>query len=80
MKSTKGATRYAKALLELSIEQNKLAITEANMNYLIQVNNDVKEFHTLIHSPIINADKKIKAFAHCHLHKTYYGGNFPIQK
>jgi F-type H+-transporting ATPase subunit delta len=62
MKSTKGATRYAKALLELSIEQNKLAITEANMNYLIQVNNDVKEFHTLIHSPIINADKKIKAF------------------
>jgi F-type H+-transporting ATPase subunit delta len=27
------------------------------------VNNEVKEFHRLIHSPIINADKKISAFA-----------------
>lgn len=63
MKSTKGATRYAKALLELAIEQNKLDTVEANMSYLSQVNNEVKEFHTLVNSPVINADKKMSAFA-----------------
>ena len=63
MKSTKGATRYAKALLELAIEQNKLDTVEANMSYLSQVNNEVNEFHTLVNSPVINADKKMSTFA-----------------
>ncbi len=61
MKSTKVASRYAKALLELAIEQNKVEAVLGDMNFLFQAT-DSREFELLIASPIINASKKISIF------------------
>jgi len=62
MRSSKGAARYAKALLELAIEQNKLEAIAADMNYLLLVNDENKDFHIVLNSPVINSDKKIEIF------------------
>jgi len=62
MKGTKAASRYAKALLELAIEQNKLDRIAADMAYLAQVNHDEKDFAILLNSPVVKADKKIAIF------------------
>ena len=62
MKGTKAASRYAKALLELAIEQNKLDLVAADMAYLTQVNAESAEFAVLLNSPIINSHKKISIF------------------
>lgn len=62
MKGTKAASRYAKALLELAIEQNKLDLVAADMSYLTQVNAESAEFAVLLNSPIINSQKKIAVF------------------
>ena len=62
MRSSKGAARYAKALLELAIEQNKLDVIAADMKYLLLVNDENKDFHIVLNSPVINSDKKIEIF------------------
>lgn len=62
MKSTKVAARYAKALLELAIEQKKVDSILGDMQFLLQTNNEAREFELLIASPIIKADKKISIF------------------
>jgi F-type H+-transporting ATPase subunit delta len=62
MKSTKAASRYAKALLELAIEQNKVEAVAADLNYLSEVNAETKEFAILLKSPVINSAKKIAIF------------------
>jgi F-type H+-transporting ATPase subunit delta len=62
MKSTKVASRYAKALLELAIENKKVDSVLGDMHFLLQTNNEAREFELLIASPIINADKKIAVF------------------
>lgn len=62
MKSTKSASRYAKALLELAIEQNSLEQVASDMKYLLEVNNETKDFQIVLSSPIINSDKKIEIF------------------
>lgn len=62
MKGTKAASRYAKALLELAIEQNKLDKIAADMAYLAKVNHDEKDFAVLLNSPVVKADKKIAIF------------------
>lgn len=62
MKSTKGASRYAKALLELAIEQNKVEQVAADLKYLESVNAETKEFQILLKSPVINSSKKIAIF------------------
>lgn len=63
MKSTKAASRYAKALLELAIEQNKVDVIAADMKYLAQVNDETPDFQVLLKSPVINTPKKIAIFA-----------------
>lgn len=63
MKSTKSASRYAKALLELAIEQNNVDQIASDLKYLEQVNADTKEFKILLNSPLINSDKKIAIFS-----------------
>ncbi len=63
MKSTKVAVRYAKALLELAIENNKVDAILGDMNYLLSANAETKDFQQLLKSPIIKADKKIAIFA-----------------
>lgn len=62
MKSTKVATRYAKALLELAIEQKKVDSVLGDMQFILQVNNDTKDLELLFASPIIKTDKKIAIF------------------
>lgn len=62
MKSTKVAVRYAKALLELAIENKNVDSVLGDMQFLLQVNNDTPDFEMLIASPVINADKKLDIF------------------
>jgi F-type H+-transporting ATPase subunit delta len=58
MKSTKVASRYAKALLEIAKEQNKVSSVLKDMNFLLQTNSSTTDFESLISSPIISAEKK----------------------
>jgi F-type H+-transporting ATPase subunit delta len=56
------AHRYAKSLVDLSLEKNQLEVVYADMKYLQQVCKVSKEFALLLQSPIITADKKSKIF------------------
>jgi F-type H+-transporting ATPase subunit delta len=62
MNSTKAASRYAKALLELAVEQNCLESVSADMAYLRRMCLEEKDFLILLHSPVINSAKKISIF------------------
>ncbi|XOV66707.1 MAG: ATP synthase F1 subunit delta [Fluviicola sp.] len=62
MKGTKVAARYAKALLELAIERKSVDSVLGDMQFLLQVNNEARDFELLIASPIIKADKKMEIF------------------
>ena len=54
------ATRYAKSLLDLSIEQSQLEAVYADMKLLKGINKSNPDFVALLRSPIITADKKDK--------------------
>jgi F-type H+-transporting ATPase subunit delta len=62
MKSTKAASRYAKALLELAIEKNRIDQVTSDISTLLQANNEAKEFQLFLDSPVINAEKKNSIF------------------
>lgn len=62
MKSTKAATRYAKALLDLAVENNKTEQVSANMLALISANEGNEEFNGFLNSPIISSEKKNEIF------------------
>lgn len=62
MKNTKVASRYAKALLELAIDQKKVDSVLGDMNFLLSTSNEARDFQMLIESPIIKTDKKISIF------------------
>ena len=62
MKSTKAASRYATALLEIANDQNQVDSILGDMQFLLSVNNDARDFELLIASPIVTADKKIQIF------------------
>jgi F-type H+-transporting ATPase subunit delta len=59
MKSTKSAARYAKALLELAIEKNKLSVVENNVQAIIRAGEETRDFSVFLNSPLIKVDKKI---------------------
>jgi F-type H+-transporting ATPase subunit delta len=59
MSNTRLASRYAKSLLDLSIENNKLELIYADMQYIIALEKASKEFAAVMASPIIKAEKKI---------------------
>lgn len=59
MKSTKSASRYAKALLELAIESNKLDVVSSNMSAIIAANEESNDFKLFLNSPLIQVDKKV---------------------
>lgn len=59
MKSNKAAVRYAKALLELATEHNKVELIEADILQLLKVSNEAHDFQIFLNSPLINIDKKI---------------------
>lgn len=52
------ASRYAKSLIDLSVERNQLELVYADMKYLQAVCRASKEFMNFLVSPIIKADKK----------------------
>jgi F-type H+-transporting ATPase subunit delta len=54
------AARYAKSLLDLSVEKSKLEAVYADMLWLQAVCKSSREFVNLLRSPVINSDKKEK--------------------
>lgn len=58
MKESKVANRYAKALFDLSLEKNTLDQVKNDMELIISVFQQNKEFRILLKSPIISKEKK----------------------
>ena len=58
MKETKIANRYAKALFDLALEQNLIDKVKADMDQVITVCQQNKDFRLMLKSPIIFTDKK----------------------
>jgi len=54
------ASRYAKSLLDLAVEQGQLERVHADMLYLQQLTNGSRDFLNLLRSPVIKADTKIR--------------------
>jgi len=54
------ASRYAKSLIDLSIEKGQLEQVYADMQWLQSVCRSNRDFLNLLKSPIISGDKKIK--------------------
>ena len=54
------AGRYAKSLIDLAIEQNQLDTIYNDMQYLQSVCRSSREFVSILKSPVIGADKKLK--------------------
>lgn len=57
MSVTRIATRYAKSLIELAVEQGKLEQVHSDMNRLAEAMKN-RDFYLFLKSPIINEDKK----------------------
>lgn len=62
MKGTRSASRYAKALLELAIENNKLETVTADLKAFTAAHADTREFQLFLDSPIINSERKSLIF------------------
>lgn len=58
MKATRLSSRYAKSLLSLVVEQNKLEETLSDMKHIISVCSENKDLSLLLKSPIVKTDKK----------------------
>ena len=63
MKTTKSAVRYAKALLELALEQNKTEVVSGDMQVIKTNFTETRDFQVFLDSPVINSDKKVEIFA-----------------
>ena len=61
MLNTRVAGRYAKSLIDLSIEQNMLDKVYEDMLYLKRLLKD-REFVLMLKSPIVTSDKKADRF------------------
>ena len=62
MKGTIVASRYAKSLLELSIEKNNLDKVNDDMVQLSEICAESKDLRNLLNNPTINESKKIEVF------------------
>lgn len=60
MKNPRLAGRYAKSLLDLSIEKNQLEITYNDIQFLNNICIGNPDFVAMLKSPVINSDKKEK--------------------
>ncbi|MBL7719766.1 MAG: ATP synthase F1 subunit delta [Flavipsychrobacter sp.] len=58
MQNPRLASRYAKSLLDLAVEQNKLDATLTDMKLLEAICKQNRDFAAMLRSPIIKADKK----------------------
>ena len=62
MKGTIVASRYAKSLLDLSIERNSLDQINTDMVQLSEVCEESKDLRNLLKNPTVNVSKKIEVF------------------
>ena len=62
MKQSRATIRYAKALLQLSIEQKSLESSYSDMTLLDSICSESKELSLLLKSPIVKTDQKLKIF------------------
>lgn len=62
MKGSKVASRYAKALLDLSIEQNVDGKVQDDMSQLVHLCEESRDLENLINSPIVDRRKKLEIF------------------
>lgn len=53
------ASRYAKSILDLAIEQGQLEQVYADMQYLQRLTKESRDFLNLLRSPVVKADAKI---------------------
>ena len=60
MSSTKLASRYAKSILDLAIEQGKLELVLNDMRLLNTSIDNNRDFYLMLKSPIVNGDKKME--------------------
>jgi F-type H+-transporting ATPase subunit delta len=58
MQNPRLASRYAKSLLDLAVEQNSVEATLADMQLLDHICRISPEFAMMLRSPVINGDKK----------------------
>lgn len=56
------ASRYAKAILDLSLEQHQADVVLKDMQQIVKAATDSREFASFLQSPIIKGDKKQAAF------------------
>lgn len=62
MKQTKVSIRYAKALLQLSIEQNTQEHAYNDMMFIYSLCSDCNDFSIFLKSPIVKTDHKLRIF------------------
>jgi len=62
MKGSRVATRYAKALLDLAVEQKALDKVYNDMTQLANLCEESKDLKNLLHSPIVDERKKASIF------------------
>lgn len=62
MRNTKVAARYARALLDLAVEQGNLDSVLGDMQVFSATVKDSSEFELLLSNPVVKADKKIEIF------------------
>lgn len=62
MKQSRATIRYAKALLQLSIEQEALESSYSDMLLLESICSESKDLSLLLKSPIVKTDQKLKIF------------------
>ena len=58
MQNPRLASRYAKSLLDLAVEQNQVEVTLKDIQLLSAVCHQSRDFANMLRSPIIKADKK----------------------
>jgi F-type H+-transporting ATPase subunit delta len=63
MASTKSAARYAKALLDLSLEKGWVEAVEKDLIRFVQTVSESNDFRVFLNSPVVRADKKISIYA-----------------
>lgn len=59
MSEIKVASRYAKALLELSVEKNQLEAVMGDVQKLLSIASQNRDFVLMLESPIVSPDKKL---------------------
>ena len=62
MKQSRVTIRYAKALLQLSVEQNSLEDAYNDMIFIDSLSSECKDFSILLKSPIVKTDHKLRIF------------------